>query len=221
MYSAVGLTALNSTSAVVLAFWWRSLPQFSTVIADVFSHHSTENAARFGYGFQITATGLFRSVYRSASSSVTADITAPTSAQRLRSGRWTHVAVAFSPLVTSLFMDGFLLGQNVINRPMVMTPDCTTSLIYTGNTNLRGELFDVQVAPDLTPSLSDVRQMMQPRDLHPSVRARWLGVQPRRIGALGTLWDESGNGHHLIAQNTASPSAFTQGGEPVLRPSLL
>lgn len=210
--SATNLTGLNATTAVTIAFWVRSVA--ANPNGDIIRHSSTANRTRDGYYVGFVGTGIQIIIYGSAGSS-TSNFS---NTWQHRNNRWAHWAVTFDNATDAVraYFNGKLIGTGTNARDMTANASCTTDLPSGQvNSSLIGNVFDLQVIPNVAVPASDIPLLMNPTALYGDVRARWFGLQFRQPGASGTVFDESGNGNNLTA--SATLAACLQGEEPPWR----
>jgi hypothetical protein len=77
---------------------------------------------------------------------------------------------------------------------------CTTTI---GGPNAVHSLFDVQYAVNTVLSDNDIIQLMNPRKRHPSITARYFGIEFKPPAVSSRVRDETGNGFDLTSSATA------------------
>lgn len=171
---------------------------------------------RDGYCLTTATGGVVLRVMGSTNSSDSS-----TNAQQmpLYHGIWQHVAVTFDDATDQVrfYRNGVLRIAALNTRDMTSNASCTTLLC--GNTLqgfLLGNIFDVQVLPDVTVPPQDIPLLMNPKYQYHGVKGRYCGLGFRTVAVNGTLLDESGNGNNLTV-NATIPAV--QGAEPPLTPT--
>ena len=211
--SATGLTALNAVNAITVAFWAKARIASP---GDVFRHSSTANIQRDGY---IAGFGSIEWQTRicGAAASTTSFISQPLA--RHYDGRWAHYCSVFDDATNTIwwYRNGSLLGITTVATDMTSNASCTTQIAPSGlNGSFTGQLFDLQVLPDVAVPASDIIRLMRPDQKYPGVKGRWFGLNYRTPAVGGTLWDESGSGNNLTA-SAGSDRDCLQGEEPPWR----
>jgi hypothetical protein len=205
--TATGLTGLNATTGVTVAFWVRPRSYAGDIVAQL----QTGNAARDGYLVALASSGL---TFRIADSAGATDTTIGYATMPVLLGVWQHLAVTFddSTNFVRVYRNGALAATASNTRDMTDNASCTTwacgNQVYGA---LVGSVFDLQVLPDVVVPAQDIPLLMNPKYTYHGLKARYFGVGFRTIAASGTPVDESGNGHDLtvgafiIAQQGAEP----------------
>lgn len=212
------LTGLNATTGVTVAWWQRhrGFGATSTSISgDIFVHASTANPFRDGY-FVGWSAGLLQVLIGGSAGSNTQSMRPFVQAYN----RWNHFAITFNDANDQLcfYMNGVLMSMTTNTRDMTANAACTT--IITPNASVgsfRGDLFDLQVFPDLVIPARDILLLMDPRQQLAGLKGRYFGLRYNAPAASGTIIDESGSGNDLTASATAG--AVTKTDEPPWRPT--
>lgn len=220
MASATNITGLNSTTAFTVAFWHRSRPDSlrQTYNSDVFSQRSTANVNRDGFALYFQSGSLNVNLCAAAANSQSTMGVANT---EFVPGRWAHYAVVYSQALqrVTLYKNG--ISRATATNATVVTANaaCTTEFgagSYQSAAN--HSLFDFQYAVNSALDSAEIGLLMDPRQRHPSITARYFGLGTGGYGASGLVIDETGNGFNLTAN--ANGGAVTLTDIPPFLPTL-
>lgn len=220
--SAARLTALNSTTGVSLAFWYRKTLGGGNTGTDIFCQSDNANPARNGIFLHIPAATMAVTLnIQSATASTASSGTRTTAA--IQSGRWAHYAVTFNNTgdFVRFYVDGDMVTTATNATNLTAVAGCTTRIGPNATVSGfgYGQLFDFQLLPNFVATPVEVQNLMDPRKTHPNMKARWFGLEYVSPGAGGVIRDQSGNGNNLTA-SASSAAATAQGAEPPWRSTL-
>jgi hypothetical protein len=210
--NAQNLTGLNATTGFTVSWWHRwyyiGLTTYQAQ-GTIFSHY-VASTSRNGYavGFQ-TDGQVSVVIYGSAGFT----ITNTTGNALARSGRWAHCAVTFNDASNEVlvYVNGELLTRGTNTRDLTSATTGLTTGIGGSITQLgeyRGELFDIQVFPDVVIGPGDIHHLMNPLESVPGCKGRYFGVQSQQytVGS-NNVRDESENGNNLNVSGSSLPTA--------------
>lgn len=211
--SRTGLTGLNATTGFTVSWWHRwnhSINPLYPAQGNVFAHFN-QGTARNGYGVGFQTDGQVSVVIYGSAGLTTTNTTGNALAT---SGRWAHCAVTFNDADNAVlvYVNGELLTRGTNTRDLTSTTTGLTTSIGNSISTLpeyRGELFDIQVFPDVVIDPSDIHHLMNPFESVPGCKGRYFGAQSTQytLNAAGGVRDESESGNDLTITGTALPTA--------------
>lgn len=194
-FSATGLVALDSTTALSLAFWMRK----PAGDCDFLRHGAAYN--REGFYTGLAGGGSWAGTFMVRFCDDTSESNFDSAPGLFELNRWQHIALTWDSVRLCFWRNGALLQSRAASKTMTTGGTRNTVLAWGSLwASMNVSLFDLRVFPQVTLTAGEVKACMDPRRVVAGCRGQWFRHWKARAST--TVYDESGTGSNLISSAT-------------------